>query len=85
MTIFSKTDLIGVYPDVKYYWRVRGEENNKSITQNYNQTQNLKDRIFVAKEIAKIFNSDPKFKELIKPYHEKLIKIDFIHILTISM
>ena len=73
--LFCLADSIGIYPDVIYYWRVR----NQSTTQSNDNIKNLKDRIFVSKDILDYVNKeeDEKFKPLTEPLYKKLLEHDF--------
>ena len=85
MDVFSKTKSIGICPEVKYYWRVR-DNAKKSITQSVDNVKNLKDRIFVTKEIMKIFKEEG-LDDLFDVLYVKLVEIDilqFINELDIS-
>ena len=73
--LFCSTDSIGIYPDVIYYWRVR----DQSTTQTNDNIKNLKDRIFVSKDILDYVNKEEneKFKPLTEPIYKKLLEHDF--------
>lgn len=76
MELFIATDSVGVYPDVNYYWRKR-RNTNKSTTQSRTDIKNIEDRIFISKEIIKLFNSNKKYNCLMIPLYKKLLKFDF--------
>lgn len=82
MHLFCSTDLVGVYPLVNYYWRNRSNKNNKSVTQSYNDIKNLKDRLYIIESIYRFFDSSDKYRELITPYNQKLLAIDYRHIIN---
>jgi len=81
MELFCATDSVGIYPKVKYYWRVRIGD-NKSTTQKYAETKNLKDRVFIAKEILKLFSYQKKYECLLDTYYIKLTDIDFLQFIN---
>lgn len=80
MDVFSKTDSIGIFPEVKYYWRVR-DNTKRSITQSVDNLKNLQDRIFVTREIMKIFRSQG-FEELFDVLYVKLVEIDILQFIN---
>ena len=77
MELFISTNSVGVYPEVKYYWRKRRNKLNKSVTQDRTNIKNIKDRIFIINEIWDLFDSSEKYKCLLNPYYCKLLDIDF--------
>ena len=81
MQLFCASDIIGIYPDVTYYWRVR-QNKKKSLTQKVSFTKNLKDRIFITKETIKVINSSEKHKELLNAFYAKLTKIDVLQFIN---
>lgn len=81
MEVLCASDCFGIYPEVKYYWRVR-QNKEKSITQQVYSLKNLKDRITISKNIIKLFNSQEKFKDLLEPFYVKLIEIDILQFLN---
>ena len=80
MQLFTSTDSIGIFPGVKYLWRVRGDE-GKSITQSVDNTKNLKDRIFITKEIINLFKSQG-YEKLLQPLYIKLVEIDILQFIN---
>lgn len=82
MNLFCATDNVGVYPDVTYYWRVRSNNKNKSITQKYGEITNIKDRLLIIKLIYDLLSSSNKYNELINAYNKKLIEIDYRYIIN---
>lgn len=81
MKMLTESNCFGVYPDVKYHWRVRSN-NNKSITQTVYSTKNLKDRIHVTKFVLKLFNSDIKYKPLLDLLYIKLVEFDILQFIN---
>lgn len=76
MQLITSTNSIGVYKDVNYYWR-RRTNSNKSTTQERTNIKNIRDRIFIVKEIIELFNSKEEYKNLINDLYKKLVEIDF--------
>lgn len=81
MEVLCASDCFGIYPKVKYYWRVR-QSKKKSITQQVYSIKNLRDRITITQKILQLFNSQEKFKVLIEPFYVKLIEIDILQFLN---
>ena len=81
MELFCASDSIGVLPDVYYYWRIRKDDENKSITQEYSNIENIKDRLYIINEINELLD-DSKYSSLIDSYNKKLLKIDYRHIVN---
>lgn len=81
MELFCAADSVGVLPNIYYYWRVRTDNKNKSITQKYNNIENIKDRLFIINEINKLLNNE-EYSSLIDSYYNKLLKIDYRHIIN---
>lgn len=82
MELFFATDYVGVYPYVNYYWRVRLNKENKSITQSYDDTTNIADRLFIIHSIFDMLYSSEKYGILINEFNNKLLKIDYRHIIN---
>ena len=75
MQVLTKTKSIGVYNDTNYYWRKR-KNTNKSVTQKRTDIKNIKDRIFIIKEVISLFeNSEYNF--IMDNLYKKLLEIDF--------
>jgi len=77
MQMFCASDCVGIYPDVKYYWRRRGND-TKSITQKPFSTKNLKDRMFIIKNTLDVIKSDEAHKSILDAFYVKLIEIDLV-------
>lgn len=76
--LFCASDCVGIYPDVKYYWRVR----DNSITQKVNDTKNLQDRIFITKKVIEFLKSSKKHKVLLENLYMKLVEIDILQFIN---
>lgn len=77
MELHCSTDSIGIYPHVKYHWRLRGGE-NASTTQRTYEIKNLEDRLFIVNKITELFESNPKHNELLKYHYDKCLNHDFL-------
>lgn len=75
--LFCASDCVGVYPEVKYYWRVRDD----SITQKVNNIKNLQDRIFITKEVINVLKSS-KHEILLENLYKKLVEIDILQFIN---
>ena len=78
MELFTATDNIGIYPDVKYYWRVRGG----SVTNKIDFVRNISNRVNITNKIIEVFNREEKYKVLIKELYIKLAEIDFLQFMN---
>lgn len=77
MQLFCSSECIGIYPEVVYYWRIRGK-NSKSITQTVYDTKNLHDRIFIISNTIQVIKSNEKYLPLLDPLYVKLVEIDVL-------
>lgn len=75
MELFLNTDTVGIYPYVKYYWRIR-EGENKSTTQKRTEIKNITDRVFIIKEMINKFETSEKYNVLIDDLYRKLLDVD---------
>lgn len=80
MEVLCNSSNIGIFPEVKYYWRVR-ENNIKSITQSVDNTKNLRDRILITNRIIELFNSF-NHNILLETFYYKLIEIDILQFIN---
>ncbi|WP_405306628.1 glycosyltransferase family 2 protein [Methanobrevibacter sp.] len=77
MQVLCASVNLGVYPDVKYYWRVRYGY-KKSVTQSVSEIKNLKDRLTIINKILDLLNSNSKNKSLLNIFYQKLVEIDIL-------
>lgn len=77
MQVLCASTSLGVYPDVKYYWRVRYGY-KKSVTQSVSEIKNLKDRITIIDKILDLLNSNEKNRSLLNIFYQKLAEIDIL-------
>lgn len=85
--LFQSTDSIGVCSDVYYYWRVRQNQNNISITQRLYNLENLKCRFEISKELVNAYKSEEKYHGVLSELYVKLLQIDimqFINVLDVA-
>jgi len=68
-------ESVGILSDVFYHWRIR-EKGDKSTTQNTAEVKNLKDRIFIANELTKLYKSKEEYNELLPYHYKKYIEYD---------
>lgn len=81
MQMFCASDCVGIIPEVVYYWRRRGNE-NESITQRPYKTKNLHDRMFILKKTLEVIKSDEKHLDILDMFYFKLVEIDLIKFLN---
>jgi CDP-glycerol glycerophosphotransferase len=81
MEVYCASECIGIYPDVKYRWRVRYGY-KKSITQSVSETKNLKDRLTIIYKILDLLNSQSKYQELLDIFYLKLAEIDILQFIN---
>lgn len=81
MQVLCASVNLGVYPDVKYYWRVRYGY-KKSVTQSVSEIKNLKDRMTIINKILKLLNSNSRNRSLLNIFYQKLVEIDIIQFIN---
>ena len=81
MEVLCASKSLGVFPDVKYYWRVRYGY-KKSVTQSVSEVKNLKDRITIINKTLDILNSNRRNKSLVNVYYLKLAEIDILQFIN---
>ena len=81
MEVLCASECLGIYPDVKYHWRVRYGY-KKSITQSVSDIKNLKDRLTIINKILDLLNSQSKYQELLDIFYMKLAEIDILQFIN---
>lgn len=78
MELFLNAKSIGIYPEPKYYWRVRGG----SVTNKIDRERNISNRIFVTNKVFELLEAKEEYKPLLNVLYHKLAEIDFLQFIN---
>lgn len=81
MEVLCASECLGIYPEVKYNWRVRYGY-KKSVTQSVSDVKNLKDRLTIIYKILDLLNSQDRTKDLLDIFYLKLAEIDILQFIN---
>ncbi|WP_458404750.1 glycosyltransferase family 2 protein [Methanobrevibacter sp.] len=81
MEILCASKNLGIFPEVKYHWRV-GDTSKRSVTQSVYNVKNLRDRLIITGQIFDLFNSTQRNKTLLDVFYDKLIEIDIMQFIN---